>query len=67
MTIAMYFDDLDVSLLREMELDYCIDKQLHPRFSVDINVNSCPNFNGGLAKPTLRLEYRWVITYHILI
>ena len=56
MTIAMYFDDLDASLLTEMKLDYCIDKQLHPRFSVDINVNSCPNFNGGLAKPTLRLE-----------
>ena len=28
------------------------------------NYSSCPNFNGGLIKPPLKLGYGWVITSH---
>ena len=28
----------------------------------DVITDPCPNFKGGLIKPTLKLGHRWVIT-----
>ena len=33
--------------------------------TVRYNYSSMPNFNGGLAKPPLKLEHRWITTSHI--
>ena len=39
-----------------------MDKSLH--FPWDVITHPWPNFNGGLSKPLLKLEYEWVIISH---
>ena len=36
-------------------------------FKWDVITHPCPNFNGGLVKPPLKLGYGWVTTFHCLV
>ena len=44
---------------------------LYYRFDGNANqwnfiIHPCPNFNGGLVKPPLKLGHGWVNTYHVI-
>ena len=41
--------------------DYGMDKSIHHVKQWDVDTHPCPNFNGGLIKPPLKLKHGWVI------